>query len=903
MRAGETNTFDIKIRTPLNTEPLNFELYGLQADGSGNSSQTIDWDELEVQSRPGGLSDEAWGAIWDNVQAQTGKTWADFVAMLGENAAYLKGIGRDVYSAQDLLAFEVLQANGLNPETYLAAGEDAFTPAPGLDLRFVRVYGQSLSSRYTDGPLGYGWSHNYDLSVEETDDGHVLLHWADGSFRSFVASDEAYEGALGEDADLTRNSDGTFQLREPSGLTYRFGTNAKLASIRDTNGNTITASYADSQLTQLTHSGGQKLTLSYNDNGNLSKAVDQDNQSSVYQYDATGDYLNKVTTPDNQTTTYTYDSGARSLTSITNAENNTRTYTYDNIGRLKTTFLGSNAELVAYGYDFTGTVTITDAVNSSSKILFDERGIPRKLHDAEGRVYEFTASLNRDLVRIVQPDSSINSVSYDNRGYPTQITNPASDVTALNFDSTYGNLQWVRDANGNTIRYHYDSTGNLLKIEHPDGSKEEFSLDLQGNLSSYTNRRGETTTYAYNVDGLRTQEINSGNKTTQYIHDIEGKLRSTVDERGTAVLVYDDNSRLKTITYPDNRFLSFQYDELGRRTQLTGPDNYTVKYTYDAAGRLNQLVDRSDELIVKYSYDEAGQLSREDKGNGTYTTYDYFTGGRLKSLTHYAPNKAINSQFDYTYDKLGRQDSLVTLDGKWTYGYSAVGELTRATFTSNNPAIENKDLTYVYDAVGNRVRTIQDGITTEYITNNLNQYKSINDTTYQYDDDGNLIKKSEKGQVWQYDYNTENQLTRVIAPNMSVTEYEYDIFDNRIATIQNGQRTEYLVDPFGIGDVVIEYDDNGLVARYIHGLGLVSQVTPENSNYYDFNAIGSTVGLTGAIGTYVNRYDYLPFGQDIAETESIGNSFEFLGRWGITEESNDLDFVRARFYSSDLEDL
>ena len=899
LQPEESDTVSFKIRTPLDTEPLNFELYALSADGSGSSHEAIDWDELREQSRPAGLSDEAWGAIWSNVQAQTGDTWADFTAMLGDNAAYLAQLDRPVSDTQDLLAFEVLQANSLNPETYLAAGEDAFTPAPGLDLRFVRVYGQSLGSRYTDGPLGYGWTHNYDLYVEETDDDRVLVHWADGSFRSFVADGTGgYDGVPGEDGILTRNGDGTFRLRESSGLTYRFGSNARLASIADTNGNTITASYTGNQLTQLTHSAGQSLALGYT-SGNLTQITDQDGQATTYQYDAAGDFLEQVTTPDNQTTTYAYDTANRALTGITNAEGNTLSYTYDDFGRLETAALNGGAESVTYSYDSAGTVSVTDALGTTSRLFFDERGIPSQIEDAEGRVYEFGTSADGELVNITQPDGSSSEILYDAAGYPRQIIDAAGNAIALKFDATYGNLQWIRDARGNTTNYEYDSAGNLEQIIYPDGSAESFAVDARGNLASYINRRGEAIAYSYNDDGLIATQTNPAEAPSQYTYDAQGRLQGVVDTQGTTTLDYDANDRLASITYPNGRFLSFEYDAAGRRTQLTGSDGYGVKYTYDTAGRLQRLTDGSDALVVEYSYDAVGRLAREDKGNGTYTTYDYFADGQLQSLVHHAPDGSVNSRFDYTYDDLGRQISATTLDGAWTYGYDATGQLTRAVFASVNPDILDQDLTYVYDAAGNRIRTIHNGDITEYTTNNLNQYETVGDAVYQYDDDGNLVEKTEDGQTWQYDYNTENRLVKVTGSDGSITEYEYDVFGNRTATIQDEQRTEYLVDPFGLGDVVAEYSGSGLATQYTHGLGLESQVAAGNSNYYDFNSIGSTTGLTGASGDYLNRYNYFPFGQEISESETVETPFEFVGQWGVMEEANDLEFMRARYYSPD----
>jgi YD repeat-containing protein len=60
---------------------------------------------------------------------------------------------------------------------------------------------------------------------------------------------------------------------------------------------------------------------------------------------------------------------------------------------------------------------------------------------------------------------------------------------------------------------------------------------------------------------------------------------------------------------------------------------------------------------------------------------------------------------------------MTTLDGTWNYGYDLTGQLTRAIFTSNYPTtLPNQDLTYAYDAAGNRIQTIENGKTTDYLT-------------------------------------------------------------------------------------------------------------------------------------------------------------------------------------------
>src|SRR5262249_4047206 len=149
---------------------------------------------------------------------------------------------------------------------------------------------------------------------------------------------------------------------------------------------------------------------------------------------------------------------------------------------------------------------------------------------------------------------------------------------------------------------------------------------------------------------------------------------------------------------------------------------------------------------------------RRTNGNGTFTEYHYDAAGQLEHLINRAPDGTVHSRFDYEYDLLGRRTSMGTVDGTWTYGYDAVGQLTHAVFDSTNPDIADQDLGYVYDAVGNRVRTIINGVTTDYVTNNLNQCLRVGDAQYNYDADGNLISITNSTGTFRFTYDDENQL-------------------------------------------------------------------------------------------------------------------------------------------------
>ena len=98
--------------------------------------------------------------------------------------------------------------------------------------------------------------------------------------------------------------------------------------------------------------------------------------------------------------------------------------------------------------------------------------------------------------------------------------------------------------------------------------------------------------------------------------------------------------------------------------------------------------------------------------------------------------------------------------------------------------------------------------------------------------------------------------------------------------------------------MVASYNGSGsLIADYNYGLGLVSQTGPSGTGYYDFDASGNTVGITGASGTYVNQYSYLPFGETTTVSAALPNPFTFAGQVGVMQIGTNLFYMRARDYT------
>ena len=754
-----------------------------------------------------------------------------------------------------------------------------------------------------------GWSTPWQAAASVSD-GTVTITGVNGTQRVFQPDSRnagTYFSQPGDTGSLHSDGSGGYKLTEADGTTTDFNSNGTLNYIQDTNGNRITAGYTSGRLTTLTASSGQSITIGYNGAGLITSVSDSQGRWTTYAYDATNRYLISVTSFNGQTTNYTYNTTAGSaalnaLTSIAFPGGTHEYFTYDGFGRLRGTSNDGGAQPETFAYS-QGQVTTTDGVGDASQLFFNEQGMVIKNIDPLGNVTINDYDGNLNLTSVTNALGQSQTYTYNSVGEVTSSTDFLGYTTQFTYSGPFNDLSSMTDAhasgaNVNTTIYTYDSHGNLTQTTYANGTTSSATYDpMTGNARSFLNANGQPINYTYNSAGQVLTETFSDGTSFTFKYDGLGNLITATDSTGITTFTYDPVTQLLTsVTYPNAMSLTFTYNAAGQRTRSVDQTGFTVKYAYDSAGRLAGLTDGSGNPIVTYTYDAAGRLSRKVNGNLTYTTYTYDADGNIKHLVNYAPGGAVNSQFDYTYNALGLQTIETTLDGTWNYSYDPNGQLIGAVFTSNNPNVPSQNLAYFYDAMGNRLMTTINGATTTYVPNNMNEYTSVGGMPYTYDADGNLTNDGTNT----YTYNSLNQLTSVAGAG-GTTKYTYNSLGQRVAATTNGVTTQYLIDPAGLGSVVGQATSSGTVAaQYTYGLGLASQITTSGSSFYDFDALGSTAGVSNSLGSYVDTYSYLPFGGILSSNQPMSNSFQFVGQFGVTNDGNGVDFMRARSYSVNI---
>ena len=891
--------------------PVTFSLTEVGTD----DTDPIDWATVAPGLQLGSINNAAWSVIAPILVQNMGSTWGDYIQTLDNDAAYLAGIGQPTTDVDQLLEFEIEKANaGYTAQTVTTVTADLL-PAPGIDLSFAQSFQLPISGRYTRGILGYGWTNNWDTTAMTLANGDVVLE-NDGLFKFFsLQPGGGYTPEPGDEGMKLTFANGAYQLLQPNGIDLQFNGNGTLDYVQDTHGNRITCGYnAQGQLVSLTGSNGEYLVMVYNSQGDLATLTDSNGQTETYGYDPTGQYLTSYTDSFG-TTTYTYVTGEspaqnNALAEIAYADNTHVYIAYDSDGRLIDLHRDNGQEDETWSYLTPGGYVTTDGNGNQATTYFDEFGEPDVKIDPLGNVTRSSHDTNLDVTRVVQPGGSTYTYTYDANGNLTSETDPLSLTTAFTYN-TNNDLTSYTDPKGNTTSYSYDAANDLLSITYANGTQQSYTYNPLGEATQYLNADGQAIGYTYNSQGLIATESFADGTSYSYTYNSQGNLSTATDAEGNVeTFLYGDASNPNLLTgveYPDGTWLKFSYNIVGQRTQSVDQTGFTVNYLYNALGRLSELTDGNGNLIVKYTYDAAGNLIQKDNGNGTRTVYTYDKDGDVLSITNYAPDHVtVNSFDDYTYDELGNVKTDTSQDGEWSYSYDADSQLLQAVFAPNSSdpdGLTAQDLQYVYDDAGNRISETVDGVTTTYVTNNANEYTTSSTngvtTSYQYDANGNLIGQIVGGSTTSYTYNDLNQLTTASGPGESAS-YAYDPLGSLISQTINGATTHYMVDPVGLGNIVASYGaTGGPVTHYVYGITLVSQVSPTTgAAFYDFNNLGSTVGVTNASGHYVNSYNYAPFGQLLSSTQAIATPFQFIGSAGVVTTGNGLDSMRARFYNS-----
>lgn len=635
-----------------------------------------------------------------------------------------------------------------------------------LGLTFSRSYSSSLNEK--EKTLGYGWMHNYDISLQPISHSrpglgrrrpveaapfitalyvtHDLLTNQDGltgwmarvltskwaidqlinnavsvhigtQIMDYIKlADSIYSPPPGVTTQLIDNGDGTFSLLERFGTRLAFNADNLIAKITDVDGNAMTFTYDNNRLTKVNDTFGRGLDFTYIGN-RLSSVTDSTGRSFSYSYDVFGNLIS-YTDAEGKIWQYTYDTNHRMTSLINSLGITTAVNTYDNLGRVvKQTVPRQGDTTVDYDFYFPGFRNVEKGPQGNETVYF---------YDAKGNPVGEENSLGSQTWR-----------KYDGQNHITETIDP----------------------NGNKTSYAYDKNQNLIRSINALNKITAYTYDSQFRLTDITDSLNHTTHMDYDANHhltVTTDAEANQNKLTYYAN---GLKKTTTDARGTATaLTYDANGHLKTSCVGVHPQVIYVYDAIGRMKELTDQEGSTTRFEYDNLGRITKTIDPLGKNTV-FVYDAAGQLSSVTDRNNDTTSYTYTHTGKVDTITFPGPTTV-----SFTYDILDNLKQIKDEIGITSYTYDAANRLTSVV----NP--HGFVVTYAYDAAGNVTSlTYPSGKTVVYSYDTLNRVKTVT---------------SWLGQTAVYTYDPAGRLTNLINFNGTITTYGYDNA-NRLTSLKN----------------------------------------------------------------------------------------------------------------------
>ena len=740
-------------------------------------------------------------------------------------AAYQASLGMRDYCA--ICGDPINTATG----AYVYQHSDVKVPTKGIPLEFERTYNSNDAS---DGDLGFGWSYNWQISVNPEANGNVVILRGDGSQDLFTKNpDGSYSPpSLGVHDTLSRNTDGTYKLVTKDQTTYSFNPANLLASVTAENGQVTTLTYnANQQLVTITEPTGRTIGITHDSStGRITQITDPNGKSISFTYSPAGD-LTSVTDQDGGVTKFAYDS-YHHITNVTDANGHaSANNTYDSSGRVISQ-TDADSKLITFTYDTTNLITTMtrqmdpgdSSKDETTTFYYDPQYQLIKETDPYGKSTTYTYDAAGDRGTVTDRRGVITKQLYDPSGNITDIYKayglPEQEHTSYTYNARNHPLSKI-DARGYTTTYTYDSSGSFLtQVAYPQVTNyngtlsnftETFTYNPDGTAASFTDKNGNITTYGYDPNGNLSAENKNTNRSAQdqmtlsYVYDAMGRKTSATDGNGhTATFAYDNlgnlTSETKQVTDPGtgqlvNVTTATQYDAVGNKIKVTDADGNTTSYSYTPMNRLDTATDALLNTI-QYTYDAAGNKTGTKDRNGNWTHFTYDLNNRMVSSTD--PENNVTT---YTYDEEGNQTSVKDpLGNTTTKTYDGISRVAASTVPDVGGAV--RTTSYTYDAADNLLITTDPlNHTTTNVYDELGRLKSVTDpvgnVSYTaYDGLGNKVKtKDPKGNETSFAFSPNNWLTTVSDPAGGVTSYAYDKNGNRTQqTGANGHVTDYSYD-------------------------------------------------------------------------------------------------------------
>jgi RHS repeat-associated protein len=664
-------------------------------------------------------------------------------------------------------------------------------------------------------PTGYRWTTGDGAWEEFTSQGRLVAKGRHTrTLQRFV-----YEGA---------NVTGIFDGRSNQIYWLTYGTDGRLARVRDYDNRTV--------------------AYSYDHTGRLTNVVDALGQQTVYEYDTKGHLVKSVDTG-GRPTLVRYDGAAR-VSSVLDQHGvgNHFSYSYDAATQERYTRIrNTSGRIKEVWYNSAGETRRVD-VNGKTIMSIRKDGNTYYIADDVGKVTRRVMDANGNMLETMHPDGSTVRIQYHPAlKIPVQFTD-ARGVRTLYAYTSAGDMTSVVEAVGTACQrmtlQEYDDQGVITKMQTLDVTGAlvrvtTFSNDWHGNMIARIDPDGHTTHFqGYDAAGNPAVATNPRGTPAYFVHDRRGRLAAFSNALGVAALfLYDGANNLTNLVLDDQRMVSFEYDDHNRCTRMIDAAGTSALLAYDTDGHLVASTDRQG-VVRHYEYDLCGRMVYASSTAGMIMRMHYDDGA--DAITPYTlPTRIDVPGFSrvLAYDIMNRPVVVTDVAG----------------------AVTNAHTRLKYDAAGTVVAKITDGCTNSMVYDAHRRLTRATDpldhaTLYEYDIVGNLVAETDvRGQTTRYRYDPAGRRVAVVRPSGATARYAYDAAGGCTnSTAPDGRQVAYDLDAVGRPCKAIYLETNG----------------PARAVTYLFNRLDQLTFCDDGVMAVSNVFD--PLGRRICQTVDYG---------------------------------
>jgi RHS repeat-associated protein len=458
------------------------------------------------------------------------------------------------------------------------------------------------------------------------------------------------------------------------------------------------------------------------------------------------------------------------------------------------------------------------------KVVIDANGIPKEIfRDVRGlttALKEYNDNGNQviwtsygydplqQIVRVTDDQGNSTEIGYDNLGRRIYINSPDSGLTETIYDLASNVTQLVTSTlrdEGEAIQYEYEYN-RLLNISYPKFPENNVTFTY-----------GEPGTASNRANRIVTMQDESGSE--EFFYGPLGEITKTIK-------IVASDTQGKSRNSPERYITEYEYDTWNRLHTLTYPDGEVITYEYDSGGLLKSIsgvkAKHKYEYLKVMGYDKFEAQVYSKLGNGISTSYTYNPLNRMLEVIQAgkgAKNARLFQDLHLVWDNVGnliKQQNLAPvkspnqIGGKteFLYEYDDLNRLIHAegTFDSQPRKRHIYSLDISYDTLHNITAKNQ----SHHIQNPSGQLVEQHGTTYSWEytyTDGHPHATTQIG-AWLYSFDGNgNQTGWEHEGNGTRRSILWDE-ENRIQSISNnGQTITYKYN--AVGERVIKRGPQG----------------------------------------------------------------------------------------------